>query len=137
MTGNITPSQVDNKSSKSAENKSVKGSTAKQPVPHSTLGAINPLAKISSESSDNVNTHFEDSPDFEQEQLHFVSCIQRQTETFSNLTLSKSSNIVSSNVTISHSSSYRLEAAKVVKPKSVPTGMYVQMNHNHISYGCS
>ena len=126
MTGNITPSQVDNESGKSAKNENVKGSIVKQSVPRSILGAINPLAKISSETSDNFNTYFEDSSNSQplQEQLHFFACIQRQTETFSNLTSSKSGNIVSSSVTFSHSSSHRLEAAKAVKPSGVPTGMY-------------
>ena len=110
-----------NKSNKSAKNENVKESLVKQPL---QLGAINPLAKISSsELSDNVNSNLEDSPYFQQqEELQFVSCIQRQTETFSNLTASKSNNIDSSQVTVS---SHHMTA------KSVSTSMSCCYAHKY------
>ena len=120
VTGNINPTKVDDESSKSVKNENVKGSAVKPPVQQSNLGAINPLATILSEGSDNVN----ESSNSQQEQLHFVSSIQRQTETFSNRTSSKTSSIISSSVTISHSLSHRSEAVKAVKSSSITVGMY-------------
>ena len=109
------------KSNKFAKKEDVKESIVKQPPQQFTLGAINPLATIS--SSDNVNINLEDSSHFQQqEELHFVSCIQRQTETFSNLTASKSNNIVSSQMTFSSHHTTASIASKV-KSKSVSTGM--------------
>ena len=75
VTGNINSSKGDVESSKSVKNENVKGSAVKPPVQQSNFGAIHPLAKISSDGSDNVN----ESSNSQQEQMHFVSSIQRQT----------------------------------------------------------
>ena len=121
-----------NKSNKFAKNENVKESLVKQPPQQFTLGAINPLPKISSsEPSDNVNINLEDSPHFQQqEELHFVSCVQRQTETISNLTASKSNSIVLSQVTVSSHHMTESIATKV-KSKSVSTGMSCCHTHKY------
>ena len=85
----------------------VKESVVKQPLQQATPPIL---------------SNSENSSRFQQvEELHFLSCVQRQTETFSN-TASKSNSIVSSQVTIS-SRHMMASIGNKVKSKSVSTGM--------------
>ena len=95
------------------KSRDVKESIAKQPLQQATFATI--LSSKLSNSED--SSHFQ-----QQEELHFLSCIQRQTETFSNLTASKSNSVVSSQVTFSSHHTTANIATKV-KSKSISTGM--------------
>ena len=93
------------------------------------IGAVSPLAKISSEMSDNIcDRNIEDSTQFQlEEKLCFAftsNCVQRHTDTFSNLTASKSNNIVPSQVTISSHHTAAAVLPRLKGKSSVPTGMY-------------
>ena len=126
VTGSISVNSIKSSElSKFTKNEDVKGSHVKPLPQDSIVGTINPLYS-SPETSDNVNTFSEYSVlSQQQERLDFVTSIQRQTETFSNLTSSKFNSVVSSTVISSHSSSQHLAMSKPIKSSSISTGMYM------------
>lgn len=99
-------------------------SVVEQP-PQFVLDTTRLVTEVSSETSHEFNNFSPSQQEQEQMELN-VTCIQRNTDTFSNVTSNRSSNIVLSAVTFSHSLSQHLAVkSKTLKSSSVTTSMCV------------
>jgi len=90
---------------------------------HATIGAINPVAKLSSDLLNETNSCSEFSVIFKDEEIHFACGIQQYSmDSQSNMESSQSNDILLSNVTVTISHSSAHIAKSNIRSSSVSSG---------------